>query len=109
MTRDLTGDASIRHEASHRLIRGRLGRFAVVALVLSAAIAMVNVTAHAADVWQPKTPPLSTPWTHLVGPNNALPDYPRPQLARTRWQNLNGLWGYTGRAAKSPSVAAPAD
>jgi Glycosyl hydrolases family 2, sugar binding domain/Glycosyl hydrolases family 2/Glycosyl hydrolases family 2, TIM barrel domain len=85
-----------------------LFRFAVVSLVLSAAIAMVNTTAHAADVWQPKTPPLSTPWTHLVGPNNALPDYPRPQLSRTRWQNLNGLWGYTGRPAKAAAAVPPA-
>lgn len=85
----------------------RLIRLAVVALVLSAAIAMVNTPAHAADVWQPKTPPLSTPWTHLVGPNNALPEYPRPQLARSRWQNLNGLWGYTGRPAQTATSAAP--
>jgi hypothetical protein len=70
---------------------------------------MVNTPAHAADVWQPKAPPLSTPWTHLVGPNNALPDYPRPQLARTKWMNLNGLWGYTGRPAKSGPPPPAAD
>lgn len=80
----------------------RLRRFAVVALVLLGSISMVNAPAHAADAWLPKAPPLSTPWTQLVGPNNALPEYPRPQLTRTRWQNLNGLWGYTGR----PSTAA---
>ena len=68
-----------------------------VALALLGSIAIVNAPANAADVWLPKTPPLSTPWTQLVGPNNALPDYPRPQLARTKWLNLNGLWGYTGR------------
>ena len=62
-------------------------------------IAIVNVPANAADVWLPKTPPLSTPWTQLVGPDNALPEYPRPQLARTKWQNLNGLWEIPGRPA----------
>jgi hypothetical protein len=89
------------------LSRRRFGRLAVVALVLSAAIAMVNTPAHAAEVWQPKAPPLATPWTHLVGPDNALPDYPRPQLSRTRWQNLNGLWGYAGGPASSAKAAPP--
>ena len=67
----------------------------------------MNAPANAADVWQPKTPPLSTPWTQLVGPNNALPDYPRPQLARTKWLNLNGLWGYTGRPANAAAKVPP--
>jgi glycosyl hydrolase family 2 len=72
-------------------------------------IAIVDAPAHAAGGWQRKTPPLSTPWTHLVGPNNALPEYPRPQMARTRWLSLNGVWDYTGRpisaALSEPPVA----
>lgn len=40
--------------------------------------------------WIRKMPPLSTPWTAQVSPANALPEYPRPQLVRTDWQNLNG-------------------
>ncbi|WP_425546501.1 glycoside hydrolase family 2 protein [Amycolatopsis minnesotensis] len=59
--------------------------------------------------WAPKAPPLSTPWTYQVGPGNALPEYPRPQLSRPRWQNLNGLWEYTGGPAafraSTPSIA----
>src|SRR5918995_817820 len=80
-----------------------------VGLALLGSIAIVNAPANAADVWQPKTPPLSTPWTQLVGPNNALPDYPRPQLARTKWLNLNGLWGYTGRPANAAVKSRPAE
>src|SRR5208337_1652069 len=38
--------------------------------------------------------PLLTPWAAEVSPTNALPDYPRPQLRRARWLNLNGLWEY---------------
>src|SRR5882762_9879784 len=49
--------------------------------------------------WQRKTPPISTPWTSQVGPNNALPDYPRPQLTRQRWQNLNGVWQFASATA----------
>ena len=78
-----------------------------VGLALLGSIAIVNAPANAADVWQPKTPPLSTRWTQSVGPNNALPEYPRPQLSRTKWLNLNGLWGYTGRPAKAAATAPP--
>jgi beta-galactosidase/beta-glucuronidase len=48
-----------------------------------------------------------TPWTALVGPNNALPEYPRPQMARTSWQNLNGLWDYLGRSGVPVLAASP--
>ena len=37
---------------------------------------------------------LSTQWAKEVSPANALPEYPRPQLTRARWQSLNGLWSY---------------
>jgi beta-galactosidase/beta-glucuronidase len=48
---------------------------------------------HAAD-WKPADNPLTTPWTAKVSPTNALPEYPRPQMTRARWTNLNGLWDY---------------
>lgn len=38
--------------------------------------------------------PLLTRWAAEVTPENALPEYPRPQMVRERWQNLNGLWNY---------------
>jgi len=44
--------------------------------------------------WQPQTPPLSTPWTAEVSPTHVLPEYPRPQLVRSRWLNLNGEWQF---------------
>ncbi|WP_433873354.1 glycoside hydrolase family 2 protein [Saccharopolyspora sp. CA-218241] len=56
--------------------------------------------AGAAEPWRPAAPPLSTPWTDQVGPDNALPEYPRPQLTRPRWRNLNGLWDYAGGAQR---------
>lgn len=40
-----------------------------------------------------KTPPLDTPWTDQVG-TDPWPEYPRPQLQRTQWKNLNGVWQY---------------
>ncbi|WP_277226351.1 glycoside hydrolase family 2 protein [Mycolicibacterium hassiacum] len=81
-------------------------------LVLASAIAlttivMVETPAHAAEAWQRQRPPLSTPWTYLVGPNNALPEYPRPQMVRKRWLNLNGVWGYTGRSGSRMLTSPP--
>ncbi len=35
-----------------------------------------------------------TKWADQVDPNNVLPEYPRPQLVREQWVNLNGLWDY---------------
>ncbi|MFZ5830163.1 MAG: sugar-binding domain-containing protein, partial [Planctomycetota bacterium] len=37
---------------------------------------------------------LITPWGEEVTPENAWTEYPRPQMARDRWQNLNGEWDY---------------
>ncbi len=45
--------------------------------------------------WHALTAPLMTRWAAEVGPSNSLPEYPRPQLVRTQWLNLNGLWDYT--------------
>ena len=47
--------------------------------------------------WQAKTGPLMTRWAQDVSPSNAHPDYPRPQMVRAEWQNLNGLWDYAVR------------
>lgn len=33
-------------------------------------------------------------WAKDVSTENALREYPRPQLQRKKWQNLNGLWEY---------------
>lgn len=37
---------------------------------------------------------MKTPWTDQVDRNLPLPEYPRPQLARADWLNLNGSWDY---------------
>lgn len=35
-----------------------------------------------------------TSWGEKVTPENAWTEYPRPQLRRGEWQNLNGMWDY---------------
>lgn len=37
---------------------------------------------------------LKTRWSGDVDADNPLPEYPRPQLVRDRWQNLNGTWQF---------------
>ncbi|QRN98978.1 AbfB domain-containing protein [Archangium violaceum] len=49
--------------------------------------------------WAPKPPPLSTPWTSQVSTTNALPEYPRPQMVRSDWLNLNGEWQFGNATA----------
>ena len=37
---------------------------------------------------------MTTPWTEKIDREKPLPEYPRPQLARQGWINLNGPWDY---------------
>ena len=37
---------------------------------------------------------LITEWGEAVTPENAWTEYPRPQLQREKWTNLNGTWDY---------------
>lgn len=45
--------------------------------------------------WKPAGEKIKTPWAEKVDANNPLPEYPRPQMARSEWMNLNGLWDYS--------------
>ncbi len=55
-----------------------------------------------AGAWQMKQGPLMTPWAALIDTNNPLPEYPRPQLVRTNWLNLNGIWQFQPDATNDP-------
>lgn len=77
--------------------RGRRFRSGAVLAALSALLAATltpTAAAEPADGWIMGEPPLVTPWTHEVSPDNALPEYPRPQLTRSEWRNLNGVWEF---------------
>ncbi len=37
---------------------------------------------------------MMTRWAANVSPDNVLAEYPRPQMARPRWQSLNGVWEF---------------
>lgn len=49
---------------------------------------------HAQTTWKKVEGRIATPWAANVDAANPLPEYPRPQLVRDAWLNLNGLWNY---------------
>src|SRR5262245_14751827 len=48
---------------------------------------------------------LKTKWAADMKPGSPLPEYPRPQLARKQWINLNGPWSYAIADAAAPRPA----
>jgi hypothetical protein len=50
------------------------------------------------------TAPLRTPWTPAEP--CPLPEYPRPQMTRPDWVNLNGLWEYALQPEELPAPQA---
>lgn len=55
--------------------------------------------------WKPAVNTMLTPWGEKVTPENAWRDYPRPQMVRENWTNLNGMWKFavTKNTAAKPT------
>ena len=56
--------------------------------------AMLWSIANQAAEWKRLSAPLMTPWGEQINPEHVWEEYPRPQLVREDWMNLNGVWGY---------------
>ncbi len=69
-------------------------------LFLHCAIALLGTFQTSA--WQLKQAPLMTDWARQVDPNNPWPEYPRPQMQRATWLNLNGVWQFQAANAGDP-------
>ena len=52
------------------------------------------LTAFACAAYTQAPVPMKTVWGEQVTPENAWRNYPRPQMVRSNWTNLNGLWSY---------------
>lgn len=57
-----------------------------------------------AEAWETKQAPLMTDYAASVTPENALPEYPRPQLVRSDWMNLNGIWQFQVGTSKTQEL-----
>ncbi|MBO4230963.1 MAG: beta-galactosidase, partial [Bacteroidales bacterium] len=55
--------------------------------------------------WAPAGDKIKTKWAEEVSPTNAHPEYPRPQMVRSEWQSLNGLWDYAITPKSEPKPA----
>ena len=65
----------------------------LVAILGALALGGITTSAWAdSPSWSKKEAPLMTRWAKDVNQNNAHQEYPRPQLTRDNWINLNGLW-----------------
>ena len=77
-------------------------RHTPVFLALLAVLAGCGSRDAGNGAWAPVDTPIQTPWTAEVSPENAHPEYPRPQMVRERWASLNGLWDYAVVGAEDP-------
>lgn len=61
--------------------------------LISTAFLLLSAFSISQD-WKPAGDKIKTQWAEKIDPANPLPEYPRPQLVREQWQNLNGAWDY---------------
>ena len=64
------------------------------------------VMAAHAQQWAPVGENIRTSWAEEINPANPHPEYPRPQMVRADWMNLNGLWNYSVTDAAAETFAA---
>ncbi|HEV2456374.1 MAG TPA: glycoside hydrolase family 2 TIM barrel-domain containing protein, partial [Verrucomicrobiae bacterium] len=72
----------------------------LVCVLLSSVVMLATIPT--CQGWQMKQGPLMTQWDPLIDTNAPLPEYPRPQLVRSNWLNLNGIWQFQPGATNDP-------
>jgi len=70
--------------------------------ILSAAL-LISCSDAGENDWAPVGDRIMTVWGEELNPSDVLSEYPRPQMVREEWMNLNGLWEY----AITPADAEP--
>ena len=72
----------------------------VLVLLFLLSFSLQNLSVVGQD-WKPVPGNIMTPWANEVNPENVLKEYPRPQMVRKEWKNLNGLWDFALANGKS--------
>jgi len=62
-------------------------KFALIGIIL------IGMNLHAQE-YAPVGGKIMSEWAEKISPENVWQEYPRPQLVRDCWMNLNGLWDY---------------
>ncbi len=73
----------------------------VFSLLLTSAL-LTTATAQTSKIDPVRKAPIMSRWEKQLTAQNAWREYPRPQMTRPKWQNLNGMWDY----AITPKIAA---
>lgn len=67
----------------------------VFLLILLVCLSQLSFVQAQNSGWKIVEGKITSPWAEKVNASAPLPEYPRPQMVRESWQNLNGLWDYT--------------
>lgn len=62
-------------------------------LIATLSFAVFTFSVNAQE-WKPVGNHIMTEWGESLDPTCVHQEYPRPQMVRNDWQNLNGLWNY---------------
>src|ERR1700730_9400494 len=80
--------------------------FGIMAMNNAVALNLVTILLIArfavAQDWKMQPVAIPTRWAASVSLQNVWPEYPRPQMVRANWMNLNGLWQYAITASDAP-------
>ena len=79
---------------------------AIICAIVLLSGAFAACKSEPASTWAPVHGPDHDPLGRRGRPDMVLPEYPRPQMVRERWLNLNGLWDY---AITAKDAGRPAD
>ena len=81
------------------------GKTYIFKVLVSVAVVLTLCGVSAEAKWAPAKGPLMTKWSKDVSPDKVHAEYPRPQMVRKDWRNLNGLWDYAIRPKGDPRPA----
>jgi beta-galactosidase/beta-glucuronidase len=72
-----------------------LMKTALLGLGLLSCILSVDSAAQKSPEWKYVEGKIVSPWAEKVNAANVHPEYPRPQMVRQNWVNINGLWNFS--------------